>query len=72
MLAAVRHGEHPVVLIWALDRLSRHGSEDMQRYLRLLAEAGADVRSRQDPVAEHGGPVRPGDPGRSHGHAGPV
>jgi DNA invertase Pin-like site-specific DNA recombinase len=49
MLAGVRQGKHPVVLCWAIDRLSRKGSEDMQRYLRLLAEAGADVRSRHDP-----------------------
>jgi DNA invertase Pin-like site-specific DNA recombinase len=49
MLAGVRHGQHPVVLAWAIDRFSRKGSEDMQRYLRLLAEAGADVRSKHDP-----------------------
>lgn len=46
MLAGV--GEHPVILVWALDRLSRLGAEDMLRYLRLLGEAGADVRARQD------------------------
>jgi DNA invertase Pin-like site-specific DNA recombinase len=49
MLAGVRHGQHPVVLAWAIDRFSRKGSEDMQRYLRLLAEAGSDVRSLHDP-----------------------
>jgi DNA invertase Pin-like site-specific DNA recombinase len=49
MLQGVRAGKHPVVLCWAIDRLSRKGSEDMQRYLRLLAEAGADVRSKHDP-----------------------
>ena len=49
MLQGVRQGKHPVVLAWAIDRLSRKGSEDMQRYLRLLAEAGADVRSKHDP-----------------------
>ena len=48
MLAGVRNGDHPVVLIWAIDRLSRQGSEDMQRYLRLLAESGADVRSHEE------------------------
>lgn len=48
MLAGVRDGEHPVVLCWAIDRLSRLGSEDMLRYLRLLAEAGADVRSHEE------------------------
>jgi DNA invertase Pin-like site-specific DNA recombinase len=48
MLAGVRKGDYTVVLCWAIDRLSRKGSEDMQRYLRLLAEAGADVRSDQE------------------------
>ena len=36
------------MLIWAIDRLSRKGTEDMIRYLRLLAENGADVRSDQE------------------------
>jgi DNA invertase Pin-like site-specific DNA recombinase len=48
MLAGVRRGKYGVVLIWAIDRLSRKGSEDMIRYLRLLAENGADVRSDQE------------------------
>jgi DNA invertase Pin-like site-specific DNA recombinase len=48
MLAGVRAGTYDVVLCWAIDRLSRRGSEDMQRYLRLLAEAGADVRSHEE------------------------
>lgn len=47
MLAGVRAGTYDVVLCWDIDRLSRRGSEDMQRYLRLLAEAGADVRSHE-------------------------
>lgn len=49
MLAAVRKAGNPVVLVRAIDRLSRLGSEDMLRYLRMLAEAGADVRSEQEP-----------------------
>jgi len=49
MLAGVRSGKHPLVLVWTIDRLSRKGSEDMLRCLRLLAEAGADVRSHQEP-----------------------
>jgi DNA invertase Pin-like site-specific DNA recombinase len=48
MLKGVRAGDYSVVLCWAIDRLSRRGSEDMQRYLRLLAEAGADIRSNQE------------------------
>lgn len=49
VLQGVRQGRHPVVLCWAIDRLSRRGTEDMTKYLRLLAEAGADVRSLHDP-----------------------
>jgi site-specific DNA recombinase len=48
MLAGVRQGKHRIVLCWAIDRLSRHGAEDMLRYLRLLAENGADVRSHEE------------------------
>jgi putative DNA-invertase from lambdoid prophage Rac len=48
MLAGVRLGKHRVVLCWRIDRLSRHGTEDMFRYLRLLAENGADVRSHEE------------------------
>jgi putative DNA-invertase from lambdoid prophage Rac len=49
MLAGVRRGTHNVVLVRDLSRLSRRGPEDMFRYLRMLAEAGADVRSDQEP-----------------------
>ncbi len=49
LLQGVRQGKYAVVLLWAIDRLSRRGTEDMMRYLRLLAEAGADVRSLKDP-----------------------
>lgn len=49
MLQGLRHGDYAVILIWHIDRLSRRGSEDMQRYLRLLAEGGADVRADQNP-----------------------
>lgn len=49
MVAGVRQGRHGVVLIRALDRLSRRGPEDTFRYLRMLADAGADVRSEQEP-----------------------
>jgi DNA invertase Pin-like site-specific DNA recombinase len=45
----LRAGRYSMILVWGIDRLSRKGSEDMQRYLRLLAESGADVRSKHDP-----------------------
>ena len=44
-----RRGTPVLVLVWAIDRLSRQGTEDMMAFLRRLAEAGADVRSKQDP-----------------------
>ncbi len=49
LLAGVRQGRHGIVLTRALDRLSRRGPEDTFRYLRMLADAGADVRSEQEP-----------------------
>ena len=49
LLAGVRRGRHSVVLIRSIDRLSRRGPEDTFRYLRMLADAGADVRSEQEP-----------------------
>ena len=49
LLQGVRQGKYAVVLLWAIDRRSRRGTEDMMRYLWLLAEAGADVRSLKDP-----------------------
>ena len=48
MLAGVRRGAYTVILVRAIDRLSRLGTEDMMRYLRLLADNGADVRSDQE------------------------
>ena len=48
MLAGVRRGAYTVILVRAIDRLSRRGTEDMMRYLRLLADNGADVRSDQE------------------------
>ncbi len=47
MLADLRQGYFTGILIWHIDRLSRRGGEDMQRYLRLLGESGADVRADQ-------------------------
>ena len=50
MYNRLRRGDADGVLVWALDRISRLGAEDLLRYLRMLAEdAGADVRSYQDP-----------------------
>ena len=48
LLEGAQRGRYQVVLVWAIDRLSRKGSEDMQRFIRRLAEAGADLRSQQE------------------------
>lgn len=47
MLNGLRRGDADGVLIWDIDRLSRRGPEDMLQYLRLLAEVGTDIRSRE-------------------------
>ena len=50
MYNRLRRGDADGVLMWALDRISRLGAKDLLHYLKMLAdEAGADVRSHQDP-----------------------
>lgn len=49
LLKGARLGNYHVILIWALDRLSRSGAEDTLTVLRQLAEYGIDVRSHQEP-----------------------
>jgi len=48
LLNGARLGHYQVVLIWALDRLSRRGAEDTLATLRRLSEYGIDVRSHQE------------------------
>ncbi len=45
LINGARLGHYQVVLIWALDRLSRRGIEDTLNVLRRLAEYEADVWS---------------------------
>src|SRR5258708_39077688 len=45
LINGARLGHYSVVLIWALDRLSRRGIEDTLNVLRRLAEHEADVWS---------------------------
>ena len=52
LLDGVRFGEYTVVLVWAIDRLSRRGIEDTLTTLRVLAETGATVWSRQESFTE--------------------
>lgn len=48
LINGARLGRYQVVLIWALDRLSRRGIEDTLNVLRRLAEHEADVWSLQE------------------------
>ena len=45
-----------VVLIWALDRLSREGISNLTGYLEQLKEAGVRVMSHEEPWLDTGGP----------------
>jgi DNA invertase Pin-like site-specific DNA recombinase len=49
LLNGARLGEYEVVLVWAIDRLSRRGIEDTLATMRQLYEHGADVWSHQEP-----------------------
>lgn len=48
LLDGARLGRYQVVLIWALDRLSRRGAEDTLATLRRLSEYEIDVWSHQE------------------------
>jgi putative DNA-invertase from lambdoid prophage Rac len=54
---AARRGEFQVLLVWALDRLSREGVEMTLAALRTFRESGVQVVSLQEPWAEAGGAV---------------
>jgi putative DNA-invertase from lambdoid prophage Rac len=49
LLAGAHRGDYSVVLVWAIDRLSRKGPEDTLAILRQLLERGAEVWSDQEP-----------------------
>ena len=51
-LQDARLGRYQVLLVWALDRLSREGVEAMLRTLRQFRERGAQVISVQEPWTE--------------------
>jgi DNA invertase Pin-like site-specific DNA recombinase len=52
LLEGAHLGNYDVVLIWALDRLSRKGPEDTLAVLRQFYERGCDVWSYQEPWLE--------------------
>lgn len=48
-LLDAHHGHFRVLVVWAIDRLSREGVEETFRAVRQLREAGATVISLQEP-----------------------
>jgi putative DNA-invertase from lambdoid prophage Rac len=56
LLNGARLGHYQVVLIWALDRLSRRGQEDTLTTLRQLAEYDTDVWSHEESWLQTGSP----------------
>lgn len=56
MLAAAHRGEISVLLVWAMDRLSRRGYRDLDTVLRQLAADGCEVWSHQEPWLQTVGP----------------
>lgn len=58
LLEAVRRREFEVLLVWAIDRLSRGGPEDTLSVIRQLTTSGVTVVSIQEPWVEQSGPMR--------------
>ena len=57
MLQDAHRKEFDVLLIWALDRLSREGIARMSAYLDELKGKGVRILSHQEPWLDTGGPV---------------
>jgi DNA invertase Pin-like site-specific DNA recombinase len=57
VLAGAHRREFGVLLLWALDRLTREGIGATARYLEQLRSAGVRVMSYQEPWLDTGGPV---------------
>ena len=49
LINGARLGHYTVVLVWAVDRLSRRGIEDTLATMRRLYEHGCDIWSHQEP-----------------------
>lgn len=54
-LADAHRGKFDVFVVWALDRISREGIEDLLRTVRKFREAGCAVVSVQEPWCNDGG-----------------
>jgi len=57
VLIAAHRREFDVLLVWALDRVSREGIGRMVGYVEQLRTAGIRVLSHQEPWLDTGGPV---------------
>ena len=57
VLNAAHRREFDVLLVWALDRVSREGIGRMVGYVEQLRTAGIRVLSHQEPWLDTGGPV---------------
>lgn len=57
LLEAAHRREFDVLLVWALDRLSREGIAPMACYLETFKGAGVRVLSHQEPWLDTAGPV---------------
>ena len=55
-MQAARLGEYDVLLVWALDRLSREGVEATLRILRRFRQHGVPIVSLQEPWTDTGDP----------------
>jgi hypothetical protein len=49
MLADAHRGEFSVLVVWAVDRLCRHGIEELLRLIRELRERNVSLVSHQEP-----------------------
>jgi DNA invertase Pin-like site-specific DNA recombinase len=58
VLTAAHRRAFDVLLVWALDRVSREGIGRMVGYVEQLLAAGIRVLSHQEPWLDTGGPVR--------------
>lgn len=58
LVEAAKKHEFDVLLIWALDRLSRQGIEDILGVMRQLTASGITVVSMQESWIEQSGPMR--------------
>jgi DNA invertase Pin-like site-specific DNA recombinase len=57
VLAGTHRREFDVLLLWALDRLSREGIGPMARYMEQLKQGGVRVMSYQEPWVDTASPV---------------